>query len=157
MILWRIASTGRGHLPEDLSGIGASIEPGRWNDVGQFVVYASPTLALAVLETAAHINDKGLPLNRYVVRINIPKDVWKKRSKLIPAKMTSGWDAVPHGLASIRMGSAWYVSTVSALLEVPSVIVPEERNILLNMKHADASSITVKVLRRFDYNGLFRR
>ncbi|TXH74062.1 MAG: RES domain-containing protein [Lysobacteraceae bacterium] len=157
MMLWRIASTGRGYLPDDLSGTGASIDPGRWNDNGQFVVYASPSLALAVLETAAHIDDRGLPLNRYVIRIEVPAAIWKKRRQRTPKDLAGGWDAVPHGLASIREGADWYSAGREALLEIPSAIVPEERNILINARHPDAVSIKATTLRRFDYNILFRR
>lgn len=157
MILWRVASTGKGYLPDDLSGTGAALDPGRWNDAGQYVVYASPSLALAVLETAAHIDDRGLPLNRYVIRIEVPAAVWKKRRQLAPEDLDGGWDAVPHGLASIRVGAGWYAAGREALLEVPSAIVPEERNVLINARHSDASSLIAKTQRRFDYNALFRR
>ncbi len=133
------------------------MNPGRWNDSGQEVVYASPNLALAVLETAAHIDDKGLPLNRYLVRIEIPAAIWKKRIRLAPAKLSMGWDSVPHGSVSIRAGSAWYASGATALLEIPSVIVPELSNILINAKHSDSVSLIAEAVRRFDYNALFRR
>jgi RES domain-containing protein len=155
--LWRIASTGRAYAPDDISGKGAAANPGRWNDHGQNVIYASPSLALAVLETAAHIDDRGLPLNRYVLRIDVPGNLWKKRGRLKPGKLPVGWDAVPHGLVSIHAGSFWYASGSSALLEVPSVIVPEESNILINASHPDAIAIRAEAIRRFDYNGLFRR
>ncbi len=133
------------------------MNPGRWNDSGQEVIYASPNLALAVLETAAHIDDKGLPLNRYIVQIDIPAAIWKKRIRLTPAALPVGWDSVPHGSVSIRVGSAWYASGATALLEIPSVIVPELRNILIHAKHPDAVSIAAVAVRRFDYNALFRR
>lgn len=157
MNLWRIASTARSYTPEDLSGRGAAAHPGRWNDTGQHVVYASPSLALAVLETAAHIDDRGLPLNRYVVRIEIPAALWKKRERLSPGDLPVGWDAIPHGLVSIRAGARWYDTMRSALLEVPSAIVPEENNVLINAAHPDARQLVAVATRRFDYNGLFRR
>lgn len=157
MKLWRIASTARTHAPDDLSGRGAAAHPGRWNDIGQHVVYASPNLALAVLETAAHIDDRGLPLNRYVVSIEIPVDLWKKRERLAADTLPAGWDAIPHGMVSIRAGGRWYDGARAVLLEVPSVIVPEESNVLINAVHPDAQRLVPKVLRRFDYNALFRR
>ena len=52
------------------------MSPGRWNDEKQAVVYSAPTIAIAVLETAAHIDDAGLPLNRFLVEIDVPDDVW---------------------------------------------------------------------------------
>jgi RES domain-containing protein len=60
VILWRIAAETRDHPADDLSGAGAAVRPGRWNEEGQHVVYAAPTLALAVLETAAHLEDEAV-------------------------------------------------------------------------------------------------
>lgn len=64
MILWRIAADTRRYAADDLSGGGAAAYPGRWNDEQQPVLYTAPTIAIAVLETAAHLDDHGLPLNR---------------------------------------------------------------------------------------------
>jgi len=62
VILWRIATETRSYRADDLSGAGAAISPGRWNDTGEPVLYTAPSIALAVLETAAHLDDAGLPL-----------------------------------------------------------------------------------------------
>ena len=75
MKLWRIAAETRKYAAHDLSGGGAAASPGRWNDDKQAVIYSAPTIAIAVLETAAHIDDAGLPLNRFLVEINVPDDV----------------------------------------------------------------------------------
>ena len=61
---------------DDLSGAGAKATGGRWNAVGLAVVYTSQTRALACLETVVHLNAGGLPLNRYLVEITIPDDLW---------------------------------------------------------------------------------
>ena len=76
MNLWRIATETRAYAPNDLSGAGAAKNPGRWNAATESVVYCAPTLAMAVLETAAHIDDSGLPLNKFVVLIEVPDAVW---------------------------------------------------------------------------------
>src|SRR5512133_1880083 len=81
VILWRIATETRKYAATDLSGAGAARSPGRWNEEGEAVVYAAVSIALAVLETAAHINDRGLPMNRFVVRIDVPQDVWDARQE----------------------------------------------------------------------------
>ena len=80
--LWRIATETRDYKANDLSGGGAAKSPGRWNAPGQFVVYAAETLALAVLETTAHIDNAGLPLNRFVVQIQVPQALWEARAEL---------------------------------------------------------------------------
>lgn len=156
MRLARIASSGPGWTPADLSGAGAAASPGRWNRPGERVVYAAPTLAMAVLETAAHIDDGGLPLNKYVVAIDVPDAMWAARTVLAADALPGGWDAIPHGLASIAAGSAWYASGETALLELPSVIVPEETVVLINAEHPDAAALRATVTRRLQYNLLFR-
>ncbi len=156
MRLWRIAAETREYPATDLTGAGAAKSPGRWNDYKEPVVYCAPTIAIAVLETAAHIDDSGLPLNRYLVEIKVPDVAWAGREELDLAKLPSTWAAVPAGRASIKMGSDWLISLRSPVLMVPSVIVPEELAALINPRHPDASMITAKVVRPFDYNRLFR-
>jgi len=130
--------------------------PGRWNDDKEPVVYCAPAIAMAVLETAAHVDDSGLPLNRYLVEIDVPDDVWAKREQIDIAKLPPAWAAIPAGRASAKAGSNWLSSLTSPILMVPSVIVPEEWVSLINPKHSEASRITAKVVRLFEYNRLFR-
>jgi RES domain-containing protein len=154
--LWRIAAETRKFAADDLSGGGAAAHPGRWNDDMQAVVYAAPSIALAVLETAAHIDAGGLPLNRFVVRIDVPDAVWAAREELDVATLPATWAAIPAGKTSVRIGSEWIASRRSAILLVPSVIVPEEWAALINPAHPDARKLTATVTRRFEYDKLFR-
>jgi len=154
--LWRIAAETREYAATDLTGAGAAKHPGRWNDYKEAVVYSAPTIAMAVLETAAHVDDSGLPLNRYLVEIDVPDAMWARREEVDVAKLPAAWASIPAGRASAKFGSDWLASLRSAVLIVPSVIVPEERVALINPAHADASKITAKVARLFEYNRLFR-
>lgn len=156
MRLWRIAAETRKHPADDLSGAGAASSPGRWNDDGEAVVYCAPAIAMAVLETAAHIDDAGLPLNRFLVEINVPGKVWRQREEIGPGKLPAGWAAIPAGRASIEVGSKWLASLRTPILMLPSVIVPEERIALFNPQHSAATTITAQTLRPFEYNRLFR-
>ncbi|MBA3775068.1 MAG: RES family NAD+ phosphorylase [Betaproteobacteria bacterium] len=156
MRLWRIAAKTRKYPATDLSGAGAAQYPGRWNDDKEPVVYCAPTIAMAVLETAAHVDDSGLPLNRFLVAIEVPDGVWARREEVDVAKLPPTWAAIPAGRASVRSGSAWLASVRSNVLMVPSVIVPEEWASLINPRHPDTSTIVAKVVRLFEYNRLFR-
>lgn len=156
MNLWRIATETRAYAPNDLSGAGAAKNPGRWNAATEAVVYCAPTLAMAVLETAAHIDDSGLPLNKFVVLIEVPDAVWAQREVVALAALPTTWNTIPAGGGSVRFGSEWLASMRTALLVLPSVIVPEEDIALINPRHPAAARITAKALRRFDYNQLFR-
>ena len=156
MKLWRIAAETRTYAATDLTGGGAATRPGRWNDDNEPVIYCAPTIALAVLETAAHVDDAGLPLNKFIVQIDVPDAVWARRETLDVSTLPPAWAAIPAGRASVAIGSEWLASLRSAILSVPSVIVPEESAALINPKHGDASAITARVLRPFDYARLFR-
>lgn len=156
MKLWRIAAETRKYPASDLSGGGAAAAPGRWNDEKQPVVYSAPTIAIAVLETAAHIDDAGLPLNRYLVEIDVPDHVWALHEMVDVASLPQAWSAIPAGGASVKVGSTWLASLRSPILLVPSVIVPEEFAALINPSHPASANITAKVVRQFEYNKLFR-
>ncbi|MFO1271983.1 MAG: RES family NAD+ phosphorylase [Rubrivivax sp.] len=156
MILWRIAADTRSYGADDLSGAGAAKSPGRWNDTGQPVVYAAPTIAMAVLETAAHIDDGGLPLNRYLVEITVPDATWKAREVLDQSRLDATWAAIPAGRGSVKPGSDWIKGGTAALLVVPSVIVPEESAVVINASHPDAAGLKARIVRLFEYNRLFR-
>lgn len=156
MKLWRIAAETRQYAATDLSGKGAAIHPGRWNTQGQPVLYCAPSIALAVLETAAHVDDSGFPLNRFLVEIDVPDQIWSLREVVDVSELPVTWSAIPAGMASAQWGSGWLTSCRSSVLLVPSVIVPEEPIVLINPSHSHHSQITAKSIRLFEYNKLFR-
>jgi RES domain-containing protein len=148
---WRIASDTRDYEADDMSGAGARKTGGRWNEVGLPMVYAASSRALACLETIVHLNAGGLPLNRYLVEIAIPDAVWAA-AEIAVLEAIVGWDAEPAGRASIAFGTQWAKSQRSALLVVPSVIVPEENNLLINPAHAGAEQVIARKLRKWLYD-----
>ncbi len=150
--VWRIATDTRTYEADDLTGAGAKITGGRWNAAGEALVYASETQALACLETVVHLNAGGLPLNRYLVSITIPPALWASARTETPGSLPVGWDADPSGRASVQFGSSWLRSAATALLRVPSVIVPDEYNVLINPLHPDASQIVATKIRKWLYD-----
>jgi RES domain-containing protein len=149
---WRIATDTRTYEADDLSGAGAKATGGRWNVAGVAIVYASQTRAMACLETVVHLNAGGLPLNRYLVEVTIPDNLWADAQMTTPASLPVGWDAEPSGRTSIEFGTNWIRSGTSALLVVPSVIVPEELNILINPQHRGSARITAVKVRKWLYD-----
>ena len=156
MRLWRISTETRSHAANDISGTGAALRPGRWNREGERVVYCAQSLALAVLETTAYVSAGVLPLNRFVIAIDVPDVVWKSGLRLHPADLDPARHAIPAGLASIQAGSRWLAELRSALLLVPSVIVPEEFAVLINPAHTNGASVIATTMRRFAYHNVFR-
>lgn len=156
MRLWRIATETRRYSALDLSGAGAALHPGRWNDEGEPVIYCAPTAAIAVLETAAHIDATGLPLNRFLVAIDVPEAVWERREILGVQDLSPLWSAIPAGRASVAIGSAFLRAQQSPILLVPSVVVPEEAVALINPIHPLCAGLKAEVIRPFEFNRLFR-
>jgi len=150
-VVWRIATDTPDYEADDRTGAGAKKTGGRWNEVGTPMLYASTSRALACLETVVHLNAGGLPLNRYLVQIEAP-DAAMTAAEVVDPSTLVGWDAEPAGRASIRYGTDWVRSQRSLLLIAPSVIVPEEQNVLINPLHAEMSRIGVVKLRRWTYD-----
>jgi RES domain-containing protein len=154
--VFRVATETRSYPAADLSGAGAGVEPGRWNRKGESVLYTATSVALATLETAAHVNPAGLPLNKFLVEIVIPPQAWRRREVLDVGAIGPTWKAIPPGMASEQAGSDWLRSRRSAVLLVPSVIAPEEYCVLINPAHHDAKGIRAIVRRPMEYDLLFR-
>ncbi|MDP2882376.1 MAG: RES family NAD+ phosphorylase [Azonexus sp.] len=149
---WRIGTDTPDYTAEDLGGIGAKTTGGRWNRKGTALVYTASSRALACLETIVHLSAGGLPLNRYLVRFEIPNVVWAKRQTLTDKTVPVGWDALPAGKVSLDIGDQWVSSGASCIFEVPSSIVSEELNILINPAHPDAAKIVAVKVRKWQYD-----
>ena len=156
IVVYRIGTDTPDYVADDLAGKGAERTGGRWNEVGLAVTYAAETRSLACLETLVHLVAGGLPLNRYLVEISIPDTVWTGAPRQTASTLPVGWEAQPAGFTSISFGSAWLRSKISAILLVPSAIVAEEFNVLINPAHPDSASIKAKKLRRWFYDPRLR-
>jgi RES domain-containing protein len=139
--IWRIATDTKTYVADDKTAAGAKATGGRWNREGTAMLYCAESIALACLETLVHLKAGDLPFNRYVVRIEVPPGVWNAAQEL-DRSTHAGWDAVPYGKVSEDAGEDWVAKGASLLYKVPSVIVPEEFNILINPLHADLAKLT---------------
>ena len=150
--LWRIASDTTSWTAEDMAGKGAAHSGARWNQPGEHVTYAATSVSLAAWETRAHCAQGiALPWNRILVCIDVPDDIWSARA-IVPRPLPVGWNVIPEGMVSRAIGSTWLTSGASALLVVPSVIITEEDNVLINPAHPDAARITTNRVRQFVYD-----
>lgn len=127
------------HAHSAFSGEGARIAGGRWNRPGDAVVYASASLALAAIETFVHLGEDALHIKFVYFKVDIPDNLTIERCRRPPRH----WRAEPPGESSMRYGSAWLRAGRSAVLEVPSAIVPTEKNFLLNPNHRDFRKLRV--------------
>jgi RES domain-containing protein len=156
MRAWRIATDAPGYLADDLTGAGAKITGGRWNRAGRPILYCADSPSLACLETLVHLGTGDLPLNRYLVAIDIRDQVWNAREIHTPATLPVGWDAIPPGMVSLDFGDLWLQQLRTAVLQVPSTVAPEDAVILINPSHHDAGAITAVKLRKWLYDPRLR-
>jgi RES domain-containing protein len=152
VILWRISKETPDYKAADLTGGGAKAMGGRWNRKGTAVVYAASTIALATLETLAHLGDNIPIRNAFLVSIVVPASVWAARKTVGAASLPATWVAEPPGATSIDFGDAWLRSGAGALMLVPSIIVPEEYNVLINPAHPSTAQLTSAVTRQYIYD-----
>ncbi|MBW6399899.1 RES domain-containing protein [Roseomonas sp. HJA6] len=118
------------------SGIGAAMVGGRWNAVGVPVIYAASSKALSMLEVLVQGGDMAAP--RDAVAAIIPDTVAIEELSPLP----EGWREIDSP-AAMAAGTEWAVSGRTAVLRVPSAIVPEEPNYLVNPAHPAAARIAV--------------
>jgi|SRR5579871_6703399 len=133
--LWRVSSF------DSLDGIGGTLVAGRWHSVGHPVVYCSEDPSTALLETIVHmeIDAEDRPDNFVVLKIQSSQPV--SIEQLARRKLGPGW---PDNIAQTRaIGDEWLRSGRSLLLEVPSVLVPERRNFLINPDHPERRRLRI--------------
>jgi RES domain-containing protein len=139
IIGWRIVK--EKHANSAFSGEGARIFEGRWNSAGVRMVYCSEHLSLAALEILVHTQPVTIRDKFRVFRVSWDEVIM---SAIDLRKLPKGWNAQPPGLISKNIGDEWVHSARSAVLVVPSVIVPLEKTFLLNPKHRDFGKIKIK-------------
>jgi RES domain-containing protein len=138
MRLWRISDFA------DLSGEGGRVADGRWHRTGQRVVYLADHPALALLETIVHleVDPEDLPVISRLLSVDVPDDV------AVEALSTTRLDTEhPAWRADQRttreLAAAWFQELRTPLLRVPSVIVPDAWNYLLNPLHSAAGRVRI--------------
>ena len=144
------------HLKNTLSGIGASMSDGfRWNSLNTSLVYTAESRALATLEIAVHLDlSEDLPNDRFYVEIDIPDDipVFEVNINDLP----ESWNAKPPTTLTQAIGDDFILYNEAAILKVPSSIVPQEFNYLINPNHIDAQKIKVIKSYRMSFDSRFK-
>lgn len=107
----------------------------RWNFKDQFVIYTASSRALACLENVVHRSGEGLHDQFRVLVIDIPDDLLIE--EISPGQLPPDWELASRYAACQPLGDAWYRRRSSAVLRVPSSIVPQEHNYILHSRHPD--------------------
>jgi len=131
------------------SGLTASGGANRWNKRDQYVLYAGSSRSLSTLELIVHRNSIA-PLDQYkVMVISIPDS--SNLIKQIPAEALPGnWRTLSAYPVLQQIGAIWYESRETLVLKVPSAVIPNEFNFIINMEHPDFKD-QIKLIRTEDF------
>lgn len=131
-------------------GEGARLYGGRWNSRGTRIIYTAGNLSLAALEMLVHLNDEEILFKYSFIAAEIPAETILKVEDFRP--LPPNWSDAPAPIAAQEIGDDWIRSSASAVLEVPTSIVPLEKNYLLNPAHADWDRIVLSAPQEFVFD-----
>ena len=132
MLVYRITS--KEHAP--LDGRGGFYGPGRWHRKGNPIIYASEHASLAAWEKMVHVASfANLPDNLLLVKIEIPDEIVIQ--SVPQSVLVDGWDSFPFCNETLNFGTTFLVKHEFLVLRVPSTIILEEFNFIINPLHPD--------------------
>lgn len=125
------------------SGEGSIRYDGRWHRRGIRIVYASDAPASALLEVIAHTEAHNRLQHDYVlfeVRLDPDEHLLTVGSDMLP----DDWRAVPWPTSTQEIGTFWHEEQASVVLDVPSAVVPRQRNVLVNVAHPRFNELQIQ-------------
>ena len=150
---WRI--TQAVHTGSAFTGVGAWLEGGRWNRKGIHMIYTAGSIALAALEIVVHLPETAILYNQYV-RIPVQFDSGQV-IELPMSDLPENWNDHPPSESAQEIGTSWVVAKNSLVLKVPSSVIPEEYNFLINPLHHDASQLKIGKAEPFTFDPRIKR
>ena len=136
MRVWRI--TRQVHIVGPLSGEGAARSGSRWNSKGVRIAYTSTSRPLAVLEMLVHVTRDSVPDDIVLVPVDVPPGLIEEMEH--PPRH---WNDVPESDPARHAGDRWVHEQNSVALLVPSVVMPAEKNLLLNPLHPEFAKVKI--------------
>ncbi len=147
--VWRLCQAE--HADAAFSGEGARRYGGRWSKKGQTVVYTAATLSLAALEILVHVDTDLLPNNFIAFAVDIPDESIAIES-ITCNELAANWREIYPPITCQAIGERWLAHGKSAVLAVPSAVIVEENNFLLNPAHPDFSTLTIHTPSAFQFD-----
>ncbi len=138
MQVFRIA---KARYIKDLSGTGPRLYGGRWNRKNVPVVYTAENRSLATVEYLVHVPLSLLPNDLRMAVLEFPDSLVAE--KISPKQLPRNWRDYPPPPELAALGSDWALSRHSLLLRVPSAVVENEFNLLLNPLHPEISKVSI--------------
>lgn len=141
MLVFRICRD----IHQALDGEGARLFGGRWNSPGRPLIYTSEHISLCVLEQLVHLDLDLIPENWAIITLEIHGQFSSETLSLLPSKEE----------ASRKFGDKWLLEKRSLCLKVPSFVLPQEYNVLLNPLHPEMTKVVVKDVSPFVFDPRF--
>lgn len=142
---WRV--TRRAYAGAAFSGEGARLYGGRWGQRGIPLVYASATLSLSVLEVLTQVVSYADLADYVAIPVAFDEAL---HERLEVEGLPADWRALPAPASTKALGTAWARAMRSAVLRVPSVVLPSESNYLLNPAHPAFDRIELGAAQELD-------
>ncbi len=137
---------GNSRYAQQLNGEGARLFGGRWNQKGDACIYTSGIRSLCILEYLANVSLEDMPPDLSFTTYHLPD----KSYRIIPIKdLPERWDAVPPAGATKQFGSRLLGDETCTCFAVPSVVVPEEWNFILNPASANFNQLKIISIERW--------
>ena len=133
-----------------MDGEGARIYGGRWNPPGVAVVYLAASRALAALEILVHSGREAVLWDWRTIRVTVPEELIDQPD---PAELPQGWDSQPSSTVAQRFGANWVRAGTNPAILLPSVIIPAEHALLLNVEHPATAEIRISSPEPFLFDG----
>ena len=147
MQLFRIANT---RYINDLTGTGARVYGGRWNHKATGVIYTSENRSLATVEYLIHVPLSIVPGDLSIACLEIPDHIIPKQISL--ADLPPNWRDYPAPPELADLGTNWALANESLLLRVPSAVVKNEFNVLINPMHLDMGYVAILHVESYTFN-----
>lgn len=144
---WRLFKTK--HVATAFTGEGARLYGGRWNSKGTAVVYTAGTASLAALELLVHLSSHQILESYVLCSVTFDEALVEQIS---PSDLPRGWQSDPAPLELRQVGDAWIATGAAAVLRVPSAIISNEFNYLLNPAHPDFDQVDIGPARPFRFD-----
>ena len=137
---WRISRRGYAEPPASaFDGEGSRRRGGRWSPAGRRVAYASSSLALASLEYLINLDPVDAPPDLVSLRVEIPVAI--NIETVEAATLPGNWRHYPYPRELQLIGERWLLAESSLCLRVPSAVITEEFNLLINRLHSDFKAL----------------
>jgi RES domain-containing protein len=146
VLVWRITRA----VHAALDGEGARLVGGRWNSPGVAVVFTAEHLSLAALEYLVHIDIDEVPNDLVALGIEVPAEAGERQLKA--GSLPLDWRTALYSKGCRGIGDSWARSQDSLVLRVPSVLIPEEDNLIINPAHPRAAELRIASKRPFAFD-----